>query len=135
MSRTVTVNDLLALLPEPSVAVQLTVVVPTGNVLPDAGTQDGVRVPLTVSVAETPEYVTAAPPGPVASSVIGPGTVSTGGVVSCTVTLNELLPVFPAPSVAVHLTAVVPTGNVPPEPGRQVGVRLPLTASVADAPG
>src|SRR2546421_602574 len=51
VSRTVTANWPLAWFPDPSVAVQVTVVVPNANVLPDAGAQDGVRAPLTVSVA------------------------------------------------------------------------------------
>jgi hypothetical protein len=45
----------LPLLLAPSVAVQVTVVVPSANVLPEAGLQFGVRLPLTVSVAEAPE--------------------------------------------------------------------------------
>ena len=53
MSLTVTVNCPLALFPAPSAAVQLTVVVPNGNVPPDGGAQDGVRLPLTASVAVT----------------------------------------------------------------------------------
>ena len=38
-----------------SVAAQLTVVVPSGNVVPEPLLQDGVTLPLTASVAETPE--------------------------------------------------------------------------------
>ena len=55
VSWTVTLKPALALLPAPSVAVQVTVLVPSGNVLPDAGSQVGVMLPLTMSVAETPE--------------------------------------------------------------------------------
>jgi hypothetical protein len=130
---TVTVKELLPLLPEPSVAVQTSVVVPTGKLLPDGGEQDGVRFPLTVSVALALN-VTTAPPGPVASTLIAAGTVTTGGVVSCTVIVKELLPVLPASSVAVHVTVVVPSGKVLPDAGAHVEVRLPLTASIADSP-
>jgi hypothetical protein len=35
-------NEQLAVLPEPSVAVQLTVVVPAGNIEPDGGLQEDV---------------------------------------------------------------------------------------------
>jgi hypothetical protein len=38
-----------------------------------------------------------------------------GGVVSLTVTLNCAVQVFPAASVAVATTTVVPSGNVLPE--------------------
>jgi hypothetical protein len=41
---------------------------------------------------------------------------------------------FPAPSVAVHVTVVAPSGNVLPEPLVQAGDRLPLTRSVAETP-
>ena len=50
VSVTVTVKLQLAVLPEASVAVQLTVVVPTGKVEPDAGVQDTVT-PGQLSVA------------------------------------------------------------------------------------
>ena len=133
VSATVTVKLALALLPEPSVAVQMTVVVPTGNELPEGGTHVGVRLPLAVSVALAVN-VTWAPPGPVAGTLIGPGTLRTGGVVSWTVTGNELLPVFPWLSVAVHVTVVVPSWNVLPDAGAHVGVRLPSTRSTADTP-
>jgi Ca2+/Na+ antiporter len=48
---TVTVNDVELLFPFASVAVQVTVVVPIGNVEPDAGTQLTASVPSTTSVA------------------------------------------------------------------------------------
>ena len=60
----------------------MTVVVPTGKLLPDAGVQVGVIAPSTSSVAETSK-VTVAPLGSVAS-VKGMllGRFRTGGVVS-----------------------------------------------------
>lgn len=67
--------------PAVSVAEQVTVVVPSANVLPDAGVHVGVSGPSTSSVADALK-VTGAPPEPVASVEIGPGTVTTGGVVS-----------------------------------------------------
>jgi len=57
----------------------------------------------------------------------------TGGVVSCTVTVNDAEAVLPWLSVAVQVTVVVPTGNVDPEAGLQAGVVDPYTRSVADA--
>jgi hypothetical protein len=63
------------------------------------------------------------------------GTVRTGGVVSTrlTVTWNEPEVELPWESVAVQLTVVVPTGNVLPEAGEQLGVMEPSTLSVAVA--
>ena len=52
VSSTVTVNEPLALLPEASVAVQVTIVVPSGKVEPDAGEQVTAGEGSTASVAE-----------------------------------------------------------------------------------
>jgi len=57
----------------------------------------------------------------------------TGGVKSCTVTVNDAEAVLPWLSVAVQVTLVVPTGNVDPEAGLQSGVIEPSTRSVADS--
>jgi hypothetical protein len=51
VSRTVIVNVPLAELPALSVAVQVTVVVPSEKVLPEGGEQFGVTLPPTLSVA------------------------------------------------------------------------------------
>ena len=50
MSFTVTVNEQVPVLPAESVAVQVTVVVPTGKVEPDAGEQIVVALQLSVAV-------------------------------------------------------------------------------------
>jgi len=77
----VTLKLPLVVLPALSVAEQSTLVVPSGNVLPEAGVQDTVTEPSTMSVAEA-EKETTAPDGPVASAVISPGRVRIGAVVS-----------------------------------------------------
>src|SRR5690242_18130061 len=59
------------------------------------------------------------------------GTVMTGGVTSCTTTVNEALPVFPAASVAVHVTTVLPTWKTVAESGEHLGVKGPSTLSMA----
>ena len=69
-------------------AVQLTVVVPIGNVVPDAGVQTTVGLGSVVSVAVTVN-VTTAPLESVASAIIFEGKFRTGAVVSRTVTVNE----------------------------------------------
>ena len=51
VSLTVTVNEQLAVLPDASLTVQLTVVTPFGNAVPDAGSQVGVPTPEQLSVA------------------------------------------------------------------------------------
>src|SRR5258708_5079586 len=68
----------------PSLAEQLTVVIPLAKVLPGAGGQAGVKAPTHTSfaVAEKP---TTAPALLVAVTVIFAGTLRTGGVVSTTV--------------------------------------------------
>ena len=64
--------------------------------------------------------------GSLATRVWSAGTFTTGGVVSpvdssVTVTVNTAVPIFPAASVAVQVTFVVPTGKLDPEGGEQVG--------------
>src|SRR5688500_18341802 len=49
-----------------------------------------------------------------------------------TVTVNVLLSLLPAASVAVQVTVVVPTANVEPEECVHVGVIEPSTISLAD---
>ena len=64
------------------------------------------------------------------------GTVMVGGVISVnvTVTVNVAEPMFPSPSVAVHVTVVVPTGNNDPDAGVHVGPLATLMLSVAVMP-
>jgi hypothetical protein len=49
-----------------------------------------------------------------AVAVIATGVLITGAVVSVTVTNCVLVTVFPAASVAVHVTTVFPIGKIPP---------------------
>src|SRR5262249_839876 len=122
--------------PEPSVllscAVQLMVVSPSGNALPEESPvvgddwQSGVTDPSTASVAVIAAYVTTAPAGEVASLVIvepfaGPPS-NTGAVVSFTVIVNDFVDVAPWLSVAVQVTVVRPSGNVEPDAGTQAKV-------------
>jgi hypothetical protein len=82
VSCTLTVNvDGADVLFDASVAVQLTVVFPSGNSEPEPGLQVTVGLGSVSSVAVA-ENVTAAPEELVASAVTPDGTVSTGGVVS-----------------------------------------------------
>jgi hypothetical protein len=132
-SVTTTLNAADPLFPAASAAVQVTVVVPTGNVDPEAGAQVGVIAPDTASVAEA-ENVTTAPVGPVAAAVIAEdGIVTTGATVSATVTLNPPVATLPAASWAEQLTGEVPIGNADPEGGVHETATAPLMSSTADA--
>jgi hypothetical protein len=120
----------VALLPAASVALAVTVVVPSGKVLPEAGTVLKLVTP-TWSVAEA-VYVTSAPLGPVASAVMLPGSWSAGGVVSRTVIVKLPAAVLPAASEAVTWTTVLPSGNVEPDAGEAIVGTTPSTASTAE---
>src|SRR5436190_6317368 len=131
VSTTVMLNESLAVLPCSSVVEQFTVVVPNGNVSPELASQVTGTDPSTRSVAEV-EKSTAAPLGPVASTVRSCGRLRVGAVVSCTVMLNEPLLALPRVSVAEQITVVVPSENVSPEVASQVTGTDPSTRSVAE---
>jgi hypothetical protein len=81
LSATVTLKEAEPTLPALSVTEHVTVVEPNMNVEPDEGVQVGVKEPSTASNAEAVNATTA-PAGPVASTVISAGTVTTGAVLS-----------------------------------------------------
>src|SRR5262249_38664745 len=120
VSATVTVKVFEPGLPAASVAEHVTVVAPSANVDPDAGTHVGVIDPSTASVADAPLYDTTAPAALVASAMMFGGTVTTGPVVSWTFTVNEAEPVLVWASVAEQFTVVVPNANVEPDAGTHV---------------
>jgi len=132
VSRTVTVNDPDPVLPCASVDVQFTVVVATGNVDPDTGSQLTGVAPSIASAPVTANPTTA-PFGPVASVAMFAGTVTDGPVVSRTVTVNDPDPVLPCASVDVQTTGVVPSVNVDPDAGVQLTTGALSTRSLADA--
>src|SRR2546425_384766 len=132
VSFTVTVNAAALWFPCASVALQVTVVAPNGNVDPLAGAQLVATGPSSASVAEAVKVKTA-PVALIASTVAFAGTVTTGPVVSVTVTVNDAAPMLPCASVAVHVTVVAPSGKVDPLAGVHVVATTPSSASVADA--
>ena len=102
-----TVNDFVAVFPAESVAVQVTVVVPTGKRNPDGGSQVGVMLPSTSSfdIALNVTEVNSSDD----SMVVFEGTEITGGVESTgsvdkTVTVNDSCDVLSEESVAVQVT-------------------------------
>ena len=89
-----------ALLPQASVAVEVTVVVPMGNAVPEAGTETIFTAPPQLSVAVGVKFTTATqdPTGVVV--VIFAGQVITGAVWSFTVIVCVHCEKFPQISVA-----------------------------------
>src|SRR5437016_8569566 len=84
----------------------------------------------TVSAAFA-DTVTFAPDtiAPFAGAVI----VTVGKVVSRTVTVNDASIELPRVSLAEQFTVVVPSGNIEPLTGTQLGATAPSTTSTADA--
>jgi hypothetical protein len=110
---TVTVKELETEFPELSVAVQVTIVLPTGNG-PGLLEQLTDGAGSTASVALGRPNETFAPAALVAGTVWLPGMLeSDGGVVSWTVTVNEPEAVWRDESCTVQVTVVSPSGNVP----------------------
>ena len=66
-----------------------------------------------------------------ASAMIFDDVVTTGAVVSSTVTVNDFVPVLPAASLAVHVTVVVVMANVELDAGVHEGPTVTPTSSVA----
>jgi len=106
-------------------------VIPSGNIEPEAGEQVTGTGPSIASFAEAVK-VTFAPEAFEAVTVILGGSVSTGGVVSPTVTVKLPLALFPRESVAEQVTVVVPGGKFEPEAGEQVMGTGPSTRSFAE---
>src|SRR5690606_13774004 len=96
------------LLPAPSVAVYVTVVVPIGNTSPLLCELDNDTEQLSDAVGAV-HVTTASHELASVLNVISVGQFAiTGTSVSTTVTSNEHVAVLPAPSVAVYVTVVVP---------------------------
>src|SRR5207244_716315 len=110
VSTTLTVNVLVVVFPAASLAVTVTVVVPSANVVPGLSEYATAGLAVTASVAVAAN-VTTAPAALVASAMMSAGTTSSGAVVSRTVTAKLLDARLPAPSLAVTVTVVVPSAN------------------------
>jgi len=125
----------VAVLPDASVAVQFTVVVPTAKQDPDAGLHT-VVAPGQLSLAVGGGKVTAAHGSLIVAvlAVLLAGQVIEGGCVSLTVTLKVHIAVLPAPSVAVQVTVVVPFVKAEPDGGVHVtpGEAVQLSVAVAE---
>ena len=109
VSSTVTSWLAVCSFPAASAAVHTTVVVPVPN---RAGASLEMETTPTASDAVAWPWSTCVPAGPAASASTDPGAYRAGGTVSTTDTTCESAAVLPAPSAAVHVTTVLPTGNV-----------------------
>jgi hypothetical protein len=115
-----TVNEQLAVLPEVSVAVQFTVLVPLANVEPEAGVQTRLSTEqLSLAVAAYVTLVFVQWPASAFATMLD-GQAIDGAAESRTVTVNEQLRVLPELSVAVQVTVLVPLANVEPDDGTQL---------------
>src|SRR5205823_5367840 len=113
---------------------QLTVVVPKPNVLPGAGTQLRGTEPATASEAVA-ENDTTFPDVESASVVMFAGRLREGATVSWTVTEKSVDEWLLFPSVAVHVTGVVPIGKALPDAGVQTTSTGSLTPLTSDGAG
>ena len=110
--------------------VEVTVVVPTGNRLPEAGRETTVAEQL--SVVLTVKF-TIAPhtPGSVFRVMLA-GQVMVGGSTSLTMMVKLHVDVLPAASVEVEFTVEVPTGKNDPEAGTDTTVAEQLSVVVTE---
>src|SRR5262245_6861233 len=128
-SSTCTANSQLARLPALSRVRHSTSVVPTGKVLPDAGTHAMVRLRGSHSFVATALKVTCAPCGPSQWATILDGqriaTQRFEAQLPHTVTGKlHMVCCTPVTSVALHTTWLVPIGNTEPEGGVHERVKL-----------
>ena len=115
-----------------SVAVQVTILVPSGKTLPDGGEQATVGVASRLSVAVGVLKFSTVPVGLHVQTKRLLGQVMTGGVVSrVTRTRNVQAVWFVQLSVAVQVTVVLPNGNTLPDTGEQATATLKSALSVA----
>jgi hypothetical protein len=134
---TTTAADAADVLPEASFAVNVTVVVPSGNVAGALFVTVGAGSAMSWATAEPRKAAIAGVEAgtlvPVVETVIGAGTVRTGGVVSTMSMVNVAVLVFAgvALSDALQVTVCVPIERSVPGGGTQVTGTGPATASTA----
>jgi len=125
-------NEQVEVFPAASVAVYVTIVVPRLNTVPGFFVVFKVSVPPQLSDTVGAVQLTTAWQEAFAFAVMFDGhPVMTGFELSWTITLNEQVDVFPAASVAVYVTAVVPRSKAVPEFFVEVSVSVPPQLSEA----
>jgi hypothetical protein len=111
VSFTVTVCEHVAVFPDPSVTVHVTVVAPNGKIAGALFVTDATEQ--LSDVVGAPRATPLAVHNPAsAETVTFAGQLIVGNCVSLTVTVCVQVAVNPAPSVTVHVTVVIPSGNV-----------------------
>ena len=129
-SVTVTVKAHCTVLFEASVAVQVTVVVPTLKQLPDAGTQATVA-PEQLSLTVGGVKLTFIQPEFVLTFMLAGQALNVGFWLSLTVTVKEQPAGLPAASLTEQVTVVMPFGKSEPEAGLHTTLPTPEQLSVA----
>ena len=109
LSITVTSCVAVAILPDPSVAVHVTVVAPNGNA--SGALFDTEEIEQLSNVIGVPRTTPVAVHALFADTEIAVGAMIDGLAMSTTVTTCVAVAVRPAPSVTVHVTVVFPKGN------------------------
>jgi len=132
LSTTVTVNVHVELLPAASVNVYVTGVEPKLKLAPDVCVLVGVIDPPQLSKAVGADHVAVAEHEAPAVTVIFDGhPLTTGAVLSTTVTVNVHVALLPAASVNVYVTGVEPKLKLAPDVCVLVGVIDPPQLSIA----
>ena len=131
VSSTVTCCVLTVLLLCSSVAVQVTVVIPTGNTSGALFSTVTSKMSLYSGVPNS----TGVPSAAVASTTLSAGAFSSGGVVSSTVTCCVLTVLLLCSSVAVQVTVVIPTGNTSGALFSTVTSKMSLYSGVPNSTG
>src|SRR5215216_7667818 len=127
---TVTVNEQVAVLPDASVVVAVTVVVPIGNTEPDGGlltTVTGEQL----SVAVTAKF-TIAVHKPEAGTLMFGGQLITGGVLSATVNVVVHWTLLFEASIAVTVIVCAPTPTIVPAAGLCVRITEPAAVQLSE---
>jgi hypothetical protein len=138
LSVTVTVNEHVLTFPLASVAVNVTVVTPTGKAAPEGKPAVWVTiVPGQLSFATGAGHDTTAlhTPELLILVMLDGHDANTGSWLSITVTVNEHTDVFPIASVAVYEILVTPIGNEDPLAGPAVCVMVTAPGQLSLAVG
>ena len=126
VSLTVTLKVQAFVLPLPSVAVQVTIVVPLAKAVPLPGEQTTGALPqLSVAVGAVKVVTAVHWPASVLLVMLAGQAPMTGASWSLTVTLKVQALVLPLPSVAMQVTTVVPLTKAVPLAGEQTTGALP----------
>jgi hypothetical protein len=138
LSVTVTTNEQVAVFPPASVAVKVTLVMPTGKTDPlgkPAVWEITVPGQLSVATGATHDTVVPHAPGVLFTLIFTGHEVNVGAWLSVTVTVKEHTEVFPKMSEAVNVTTVAPIGNADPLGKPAVWLIITAPGQLSEAAG